>query len=62
MKFKIELLCQNCGDVETEESSYDQDFVPMVTKTHECYPSDPTRLGLMLPRLVIKENDDQKTA
>jgi len=59
MKFKIELQCQNCGDVETEERSYDQDFVPMLIKTHRCYSSDPTRLGVMLPRLVIKENDEQ---
>jgi len=51
MKFKIELLCQNCGDVEMEERAYDQVFVPMLIKTHRCYPLNPTRLGVMLPRL-----------
>ncbi len=61
MKFTIELQCQNCGGVEHEDRTYDQ-VLPMVIKTHKCYPLEPLRLGVMLPKLIVKVNDEPETA
>lgn len=56
MIFILTLECQRCGVLHEMSKEYNQDFVPMSMRTHQCYHHLPEDLGVMLPmKIVIKD-------